>query len=222
MFGCLRRLGCLVVLLAVAAGAYLTRDRWYPRLAELAGRSAEPESIATAEWEPVTDAAAAAGRRKVARLAEARGPSAVTLQPAELAGYLLADALRQLPASNDGVSATVVGDRVYVRVSMRLRDLGGDVLGPLAGMLGDRDTLLLGGTLEIVRPELGAFHVRDVKVKDFSLPAPVIRKLLPRLRGSGEQPSGVPDDALAMRVPAQIVDVRVAHGQITLYEESRQ
>jgi hypothetical protein len=169
----------------------------------------------------VTDATTAAGRRKVARLEAPRGPSAVVLQPAELAGYLLGDALRQLPASNDGVRATAVGDRVYVRTSMRLRDLGGEVLGPLAGMLGDRDTLLLGGTLAIVRPGLGAFQVREVKVKDFALPAPVIRRLLPRLRGTGAQPEGVPDDALAMRVPERIADVRVAHGQVTLYEEAR-
>lgn len=217
MFGCLRRLGCLVVLLVVAAAAYITRDRWYPRLV---GGTPAPESVETAIWMPVTEATTEAGRRKVARLEAARGPSAVVLQPAELAGYLLADALRQLPASSDGVGAAVVGDRVYVRVAMRLRDLGGDVLGPLTGMLGDRDTLLLGGTLEIVRPGLGLFHVRDVKVKDFALPAPVIRKLLPRLRG-GDQPPEVPDDALAMRVPAEIADVRVAHGQVTLYEEAR-
>jgi hypothetical protein len=218
VFGCLRRLGCLVVVLAVAAGAYLTRDRWYPRLM---GESAAPESLESAVWEPVTDAATAAGRRKVARLEAPRGPSAVVLQPAELAGYLLADALRQLPASTEGVGATAVGDRVYVRLSMRLRDLGGDALGPLAGMLGERDTLLLGGTLQVVRPGLGAFNVREVKVRDFALPAPVIRRLLPRLRGTGTQAEGLPDDALAMRVPARIADVRVAHGQVTLYEEAR-
>ncbi|HEU4629524.1 MAG TPA: hypothetical protein VFS08_07245 [Gemmatimonadaceae bacterium] len=218
MFGCLRRVGCLVILLAVGAGAYLLRDRWYPRL--MGGGAVESESVETAVWEPVTEGTTTAGRRKVARLEAPRGPSAVVLQPAELAGYLLGDALRQLSGASDGVGAAVVGDRVYVRAAVRLRDLGGEALGPLAGMLGDRDTLLLGGTLEIVRPGLGVYHVRDVRVKEFALPAPVIRKLLPRLRGS-DQPPGVPDDALAMRVPAEIADVRVAHGQVTLYEEAR-
>ena len=58
-------------------------------------------------------------------------------------------------------------------------------------------------------------------MRDFALPAPVIRRLLPRLRGTGTQAEGLPDDALAMRVPARIADVRVAHGQVTLYEEAR-
>ena len=32
MFGCLRRVGCLIVVLVLAAGLWLSRDLWYPRV----------------------------------------------------------------------------------------------------------------------------------------------------------------------------------------------
>jgi hypothetical protein len=217
MFGCIGRLGCLAVLLLIAAGAWLTRDRWYPALT---GRD-DRATVVDASWEPVTPEAAAAGRRKVERLGERGGPALVALEPAEVAGVVLEGALRQLPSAAQGASASVVGDRVYVRAVLRLRDLGGDVLGPFAGMLGQRDTLLLGGPLEIVGPELAQFRVAEVRVRDFSLPPAVIPRLLRQLRRGGALPAGVAADALPIPVPPQVAEVRVARGRVTLYREAR-
>ena len=217
MFGCIGRLGCLALVLLVAAGAWLTRDRWYPRLM---GRD-EAVTVVDATWQPVTPEAAAAGRRKVERLGEARGPALVALEPAEVAGVVLEGSLRQLGAAGEGASAAVIGERVYVRAVLRLRDLGGDVLGPLAGMLGQRDTLLLGGTLEVVEPELAQFRVAEVRMRDFSLPPAVIPRLLRQLRRGAEPPPGVAADALPIRVPRQVGDARVARGRVTLYREAR-
>jgi hypothetical protein len=218
MFGCIGRLGCLALVLLVAAAAWLTRDRWYP---ELTGRD-RGTTVVDAAWQPVTPEAAAAGRRKIERLAAPRGPALIALEPAEVAGVVLEGALRQLPQAAEGASASVVGDRVYVRAALRLRDLAGDALGPFTGMLGQRDTLLLGGRLEIVQPELAQFRVAEVRVRDFSLPPAVIPRLLRRLRRDAVLPAGVAEDALPIRVPAQVGDVRVARGRVTLYREARQ
>ena len=217
MFGCIGRLGCLAVLLLVAAGAWFTRDRWYPRL--MGG--GEATTVVDAAWQPVTPEAAAAGRRKVEQLGAARGPSMVALAPGEVAGVVLESAMRQFSSAAEGVSAAVIGDRVYVRAAVRVRDLAGDALGPLAGMLGQQDTLTLGGRLEIVGPELAQFRVAEVKVRDFALPPAVIPRLMRQLRRNAQQPPGVADDALPIRVPRHVGDVRVARGRVTLYRESR-
>ena len=215
MFGCLGRLGCLAVVLVVAAAGWLFRDAWYPRLFD---REGERVSVATATWQPVTPEGAASGRRKIARLGAADGPASVSLEPAEVAGYVLEEATRGLAL--EGAEAAVTGDRVYVRAALRLRELGGDALGPLAEMLGERDSVLLGGTLEVLEPGRGQFRVAEVRVRELALPSAVVPRLLRRLRGA-DAPPGLADDALALPVPAGVGDVRVARGRVTLYREGR-
>ena len=215
MFGCLGRLGCLAVVLIVALGAWWFRDEWYPRVFD---RGGEQVSLATAVWQPVTPEAAAAGRRKITQLGAGGGPASVVLQPAEIAGYVLEEATRGL--AMDGAEAAVTGDRVYVRSALRLRELGGDALGPLAEMLGERDSVLLGGTLEVLEPGRGQFRVAEVRVRELSLPAAVVPRLLRRMRSEGA-PAGLADDALELPVPAGVGDVRVARGRVTLYREGQ-
>jgi hypothetical protein len=215
MFGCLGRLGCLALLLVVGAAAWLFRDAWYPRVFD---RGGERVSVATAVWQPVTPEAAASGRRKIERMGTDGGPATVALEPAEVAGYVLEEATRGL--ATDGAEAAVTGDRVYVRAALRLRELGGDALGPFAEMLGERDSVLLGGTLEVLGPGRGQFRVAEVRVRDLALPGAVVPRLLSRLRGAAAPP-GLADDALALPVPDGVGDVRVARGQVTLYREER-
>ncbi|HEY0970608.1 MAG TPA: hypothetical protein VGE02_06495 [Gemmatimonadales bacterium] len=216
MFGCLGRIGCLALVLVIGAAAWFTRDRWYPVLAGERVVAVDPSSTA---WEPVTPAAGGRGQEVVRRLAEARGPSAVALGPAEAASYVLAGVLRDLPQSASGLEASITGDRLYLRASIALGDLGGDVLGPLAGMVSERETLMLGGTIDMVRPGLAQFRVAEVRVRDFSLPSRVIPRLLDRLRGSRALPEGVADDGIPLELPGNVADVRVSRGRVTLYEE---
>lgn len=214
MFGCLGRLGCLVLVLALAGAAWVTRDRWYP---ELFG-GGDVVNVATAAWEPVTAASTASGRAKIEQLGQPRGPASVALRPAEIAGYVLEEATRGLAA--EGAEAAVTGDRVYVRSALRLRELGGDVLGPLAGMLGERDSLLLGGTLEVLEPGRGQFRVAELRVRDLALPTAALPRLMRRLR-SANAPAGLAEDALELPVPPSVGDVRVARGRVTLYRETQ-
>lgn len=214
MFGCLRRLGCLVILLVIGAGAWLTRDDWLPHVV---GSPAAEEPVGPA-WESVTVQSAARGRAAVAQLGTARGPASVALRPSEVAGYVLEELLRTLPASAEAPQASVIGDRIYVRVVLPLRDLGGDVLGPLAGMVGDDEPLLLGGTLEVVRPGLGQYRIADVKVRDLSLPPAVVPRLLRELRRGGPPPEGIAANGLPLALPDGVGDVRIGGGRVTVYE----
>ena len=216
MFGCLGRIGCLALLVVLAVGAWLTRDRWYPALS---GERTVTVDAASTAWEPVTPSAGDRGQEIVRRLAEPRGPRAVALGPAEAAGYVLAGVLRELPESASGLEASVRGDRLYLRASVNLAELGGDILGEFAGMFSARETLLLGGTVDVVRPGLAQFRVAEVRVRDFALPSRVIPRLLRELRRGRPLPEGVAENGIPLELPASVADVRVARGQVTLYEE---
>lgn len=210
MFGCFRRIGCLVVLaLAVLAAWY-----WYTRANDTPAR---PAATATGPvWQPVRAQDAERGRRSAASLGSGTGPVFANLTAAEAASYLFTSAGRQLPSSAQDVQAAVIGDRLYVRSKISLADLGGpEVLGPLATFVGGKDTLQLGGTVSVVRAGLGEFRVREVKLRSFSIPARVIPKLVAQMRkGSAE---GLSPDGLPLPLPPFIGDVRIANGKVTLY-----
>ena len=223
MFGCLRRMGCLVVLLVVAGVGWFTRDLWLDRVRGRLG--GEPQvaggSGNGSPWETLSPERAERGERAVRDLARNGGPVYVTLRAGELASYAFLSLASALPPSAQGAESAVIGDRVYVRALVSLSELGGTGgLGALGGMLADRDTLRLGGTFDVLRPGLAQFHVRDVQLGAFPVPARMIPALLRRVRKGKEVP-GLAEDALAVPIPDYIGDVRVARAQITLYKNTR-
>ena len=223
MFGCLRKLGCLAVLL-VAGALYLGRDWWWPSVRER--MRAEPVEVgragsATGGWQSLDQDKAVRGERAVRALSAARGPVYVNLEAGELASYTFLSLTDKLPFPVDGAQAAVIGDRVYVRSPVSLRDLGG-ALGSVGSLLPDRDTLRLGGTFEVVRPGLAQFRVRDVQVGSVPVPLAVVPRLLRSVGGGSRRgrASGVAEDAIAIPIPRYIGDVRVARGRITLYKST--
>jgi hypothetical protein len=218
MFGCLRRLGCLFVLLLIAVG-YLTRGYWWAPARAVASRStgiAVAPADTVSRWEPLTPAAAERGERGVRALAAPHGPVYVSLRPAELASYAFLSLANALPLSEGAAQATVVGDRVYVRSEVSARDFAG-VLGAIGRVLPERDTLTLGGTFEVVHPGLALFHVRDVRLGTVPIPDRMIPPLVRRIRRNVAAP-GTDADAIEVPIPSYIGDVRVARGRITLYK----
>lgn len=223
MFGCLRRMGCLVVLLVVLVVGFFTRDLWFDRVrARLSGAPGDATDVATTSaWETLSPERAERGERAVRALARSGGPVYVTLRAGELASYAFLSLASALPPSAQNAEAAVIGDRVYVRSLVSLRELGGvGGLGAIGGMLTDRDTLRLGGTFEVLRPGMAQFHVQDVQLGSFPVPARMIPSLVRRVR-RGKETDGLAADALAVPIPEYIADVRVARGRITLYKNTR-
>ena len=222
MFGCLRRLGCLVVLLGVCGIGYFTRGLWLDRVrAHLPGAPDTAAVASTSAWEPLSPDRAERGERAVRALARKGGPVYVTLRPGELASYAFLSLASTLPPSAKDAESAVIGDRIYVRALVSLRELGGaGGFGALGGMLSDRDTLRLGGTFDVLRPGLAQFHVQDVQLGSFPVPARMIPALVKRVRRGKDAP-GLATDALAVPIPDYIGDVRVARGRITLYKNTQ-
>jgi hypothetical protein len=225
--GCFRRLIGLVVVVALVPVAYVTRDQWLPRLQALTGAQPRPpstagDSLAAAAsesgWAPITYPGKEQGRRAVGRLRQPRGPAFVTLSAEEFAAAVLDSLTAQLPASAESVVVRAEGAEFQVRGSITLGDLGGRaVLGPLASMVGDRERLTLGGTLEPTSvPGVAQFKLTRVKVGDFALPGPVVPRLVKALTRRSSA-AGVESSALPIRLPPGVGDIRVAQGKITLY-----
>lgn len=212
--GCLRRVGCLVVLVAIVIGLWITQDKWMHYVRPGAPRAATVERV----WQPLSPDAAARGKRAIDGLASARGPVYTNLSADEIASYVVQAAGGAFPSSADSVEAAVIGDVLYVRAVVPTRDIAkSGVLGPLAGLLNDRERISLGGSFHVIRPGLSEFQLRDVKLRDFSVPHRAIPRLVQQIT-KGKRTPGVAEDALPVPTPASLADVRIANGRVTLYK----
>jgi hypothetical protein len=215
MFGCIRRLGCLVILL-LAGGIWY----WYARVQP--PRRADSAVSAVRGWEPLSQTNAERGQRAVTSLAQRPGPVSANLTASEAASYIfLAAAKKQLPPSAQSIQSAIIGDRLYVKATLVLNELGGKkVLGPLANFLTDRDSVQLGGTINVIRPGLGQFLVQDVKLGKLGVPSPLVPTLVGEIR-RGDIPPGVAQNGFPMLFPEYISDVRISNGRITIYKNTR-
>lgn len=221
MKGCFRRAGCLVLIIALVCAWY-----WYTHLrGPTAGSRTTSSTTAgavTREWQPLSQAEADRGRVAVESLAQRSGPVFANLSAAEAASYIFLVVAKQLPPSAKGVEASIKGDRLYVRSEVDLKDFGGaGQLGTLGMLLGSRDSVLLGGTIHMLKPGLGEFLVQDVKIGRLQVPQGLIPRLITEMKKHGKQVPGIAANGLPMVMPIYISDVRIADGKITLYKSVR-
>lgn len=210
---CLARIGCLTVLCILAVVGWLTRDRWLP----LVGYHTTNVAAAPT-WESLSDAGAERTRRALERLSQPKGPVFANLSGGDVASYIFRELSRQLPPSTDSVQAAVIGERLYLRASVKLDELGGAaVLGPLASFLGDRERIQFGGTFHVIHAELAEYAVKEIKLRELAVPQGMIPKLLAKIE-RGSRPVGVSTDGLPIVIPKFIGDIRVANGKVTVYK----
>jgi hypothetical protein len=140
------------------------------------------------------------------------------VRAADVASYVFDELSKQMPPSAQNAEAAVIGSELCVRALVRLTDFGGaGALGPLASMFGDREPVQFCGTMEVFRPGLAEYHVKSLKVRDLSIPGPAVPRLLKNIE-HGTRPEGLADDALPLKVPPYIADVRISKGRVTLYK----
>jgi hypothetical protein len=220
MKGCFRRAGCLVLILALLCAWY-----WYTHLRRPASAARPTSTTSTAvapEWQPLTQADADRGRVAVESLAQRSGPVFANLSAAEAASYIFLVVAKQLPPSAKNVEASIKGERLYVRSEVDLKDFGGSgQLGTLGMLLGSRDSVLLGGTIHMLKPGLGEFLVQDVKIGRLEVPQGLVPRLITEMKKRGKQVPGIAPNGLPMVMPVYISDVRIADGKITLYKSVR-
>jgi hypothetical protein len=220
MGGCLRRIGCLLLVLVIAVAYWLYEEGWI-RVQRPPRGGATAAAPADTVWEPLTPEGAARARQTIERLGQRSGPVFASLAAGDLAAFVFDSLSRQFPPSAENLEAAVVGEQLHVRGTLSLADLGGrQALGPLTGMLGDREPVHFGGTLDVLGTGLAQYHVQLLKVREFRLPQGAIPRLL-RNVNRGARPEGLADDALPLVVPRYIGDVRVGEGRVTVYKVQR-
>jgi hypothetical protein len=216
--GCLRRLGCLAVFAVLVVVGFLTRDMWLSELRRTPAPGSAEANLRT--WQALTPAGASRAKKELERLQTSRGPVFVNIAAGDLAAYILQELSRTLPSSADSIEAAAIGDRLCVRAVVRISDLGDrKAMGPVAMLLGDRERLHLCGELRIIQPGFAELRVKELKIRELSLPQGLIPRLIRQI-SRGERPSGLSEDGLPLRTPDYIGDVRVQNGQITLYKNA--
>ncbi len=211
MFGCIGRIVVLAVLVVVGAVAWFTRDRW------LGPKVAPAPAALTTDWKPVTDSAGARVHAQLQNLGTRGGKAYVNVKAADLLAYVMSSFRGLLPASATGVQARVAGDLLMVKGDVNVAEIGGaKVLGPLAGMLSGREPLEIGGTLELLKPGFAQLRVKSIRVKELDIPSRLIPSIMGQLR-KGPRPEGLADDGVALALPANVGDIRVNDGKITVY-----
>jgi hypothetical protein len=222
MKGCLKRAGCLVIILVLVALWY-----WYARVDSPAAITAPTTGTATTAtsvssgWQPLTTSDAERGRVAVQSLERQSGPVFANLTPAEAASYIFTVLAKQLPPSAKNAQASIIGDRLYVRSEVELKDFGGTkALGPVGMLLGERDSVRFGGTINMLRPGLAEFLVQELKLGRIEVPTTLIPRLLTEMK-KGKTVPGISQNGLPMVMPPYISDVRISNGKITLYKSVR-
>ena len=222
MRGFFRRLGCLLIILLILLAVWY----WYARVPTTTTGTTTSTTVGTATsvssgWQPLTAADADRGRAAVQSLGRQSGPVFANLTAAQAASYIFTVVAKQLPPSAQNAQAAIIGDRLYVRSDVELKDFGGSKsLGPLGMLLGDRDSVRFGGTINMLKPGLGEFLVQEVKLGRFEVPNALVPRILTQMK-RGKQPEGISQNGLPMVMPAYISDVRISNGKITLYKSVR-
>ncbi|HEX5973335.1 MAG TPA: hypothetical protein VFY85_15475 [Gemmatimonadaceae bacterium] len=211
---CLGRILVLALVLIAAVVLWVTRDRWLRYLPGSHGAT----TVAERTWEPLSPEAASRGKKAIDALSARSGPVFTNLKGAEVASYVFERAGASLPPASDSAEAAVIGDVLYVRAIVPMKAVAGSgALGPLGGLLNDREPLTLGGTFRVIKPGLSEFRIREVKLRDFRVPTQIIPRLVKQL-DRGTRPDGVSPDAIAVKTPPTLADVRIANNRVTLYK----
>ena len=208
----MRTIGCLVVVILAAAAGWMLRDR-----VSFRGDADTVVADTGVVWEPITTEGANRARAAIEELGQRPSPVFVSIRPGDVSSYIFVALARQLPPSAEHIEAAVIGDRLHVRASVKLSDFGGaGALGPLAGFLGERETMQLGGYFHVIRSGLAEYRVTDLRLRDFNVPSNLIPRLI-RNFSKGARPPGVADNGLPLVIPGYLADVRVANGRVVLY-----
>jgi hypothetical protein len=152
-------------------------------------------------------------------LARPTGPAYVTLNASDVALLLASGLDRIFPSSAGSAQVAIDDDLLRLRAVVPLRELGGDAIPSLVGgLLTDRDTVEIGGTLEMLRPGIAQLRVRELRVRSIGIPPRLIPPLMRTLRGRSLRRDSLAADAVGVPLPKSVADVRVSRGRVTLYK----
>ena len=212
--GCLKKIGCLALILVLFVVGFLGRGLWLPKL-----RKSSPNTADT--WQALSPAGAARAQRLVEQLGRDGGPPSVSVPAADLVSYMVQQLSSALPESADSVEAAAIGDRLCVRAVIKTTDFADTkALGPMASLLNDREPVLMCGIIHIMSPGKGELQIKEFKVRELGIPHPAIPRLVKQMSPS-DRPEGMSDDGLPLTTPNYVGDVTVKNGQVVISKQAK-
>ena len=217
--GCLRgvlRFFVFVLLLLGAAAAWSYREpigRWARRLwrHDTVLPAVSPDSGVGAP----TPGALASAQEKLAALGRARGPDSVVLSPNEMASLVGSGIDWTVRRSFDSLRVELGEDVLTVHARLDTRLIPREALGPLHGLLAEREPLRIAGPVTILRPGVARWTVRELSLRGFIFPPPAVRALARQAAGADSTGS------VALRVDPAIADVAIHPARVVLYRRRR-
>jgi hypothetical protein len=162
-----------------------------------------------------TPAALVSAQAKLAALGRARGPDSVVLSPNEMASLVGSGIDWSVRRSFDSLRVELGEGVLAVHARLDTRLIPSEALGPLRGLLADREPLRIAGPVAILRPGVARWTVRQLSLRGFPFPPPAVRSLA--RQAAGADSSG----AVALRVDSAIADVAIHPARVVLYRRRR-
>jgi hypothetical protein len=219
MFGCIGKVVVLVLFVVAGAAAYVTRDRWEPRVRERLGLPRATKTTTAPTWEPVTVEGAERARAAIATLKKPTGPAFLNVKAADLVAFALDSMLRRIgQGAKDriGTEALAGDNLISIRGKINVKELGGaSSLGPLGGMLEGDQPVEIRGRLEVTGAGKAQLRVERVTVNSLVLPSPVVNMLVERINPKNAKAGA---GLIPFALPPEIADIRVSPGRVTLYK----
>jgi hypothetical protein len=207
------RLFVFLMLLIGVAAAWWYREPLGRLVAHWVGRrdTALPRVSPDSGIGAPTPRALASAQEKLADLGRSQGPDSVVLSPNEMASLVGNGIDWTVRKSFDSLRVELGEGSLTVHARLDTRLIPRDALGPLHGLLADREPLRIAGPLAIARPGVARWTVRELSLRGFPFPPPAVRSLARQAAGADST------GAVALRVDPAIGDVAIHPAGVVLY-----
>jgi hypothetical protein len=218
--GCLKglfRLFVFALLLVGVAAAYWYRQpigRAFDRIVGRRGTALPKVSPDSGIGAP-TPSALAAAQRKLATLAQSRGPDSVVLTPNEMASLVGNGIDWTVRKTFDSLRIELLEGSIAVNARLDTKLIPQDALGPLRGLLAEREPIRIAGPLRIARPGLARWTVQSIALRGFPFPAPAVKALARQTAGADTTGS------VGLQVDPAVAALAIHPGGVVLYRKRR-
>jgi hypothetical protein len=216
--GCLKgvfRLGCLVLVAGALVAIWWFREPIINIVGGWFGRSQPLPSVADTSVGAPTPAATQSGKEKIGSLRASTAPDSVILSANEMASLIGAGIDWSVRRTFDSLRVELLEGSLAIHARLDTRALPPDALGPLAGFVGPREPIRLGGTIAIARPGTALFTVREISLRGFELPSATVRSVARQMAGA------TPDGAIPFTVDRGVADIAIHPTGVVLYRTRR-
>jgi hypothetical protein len=207
MSGCLTlpfRLAALLVLVLLGFAGWSYRREIRRQIHAWTEEPAPPPSRGLAEPDRAVSAL-----RRIESLGRA-GKDSVVLTAADVASVVAELASHAMPGGLDSVEAELGQDDLVLRARVDARKLPVS-LGPVAGMVREREHVEAGGTLLFRRNGLAEWRVERARVRGLPLPRELVDELFRRMTGNAT------GGLIAVKLPGAVSGLRISPAGVTLY-----